>query len=375
MIKVLHLISGGDTGGAKTHIFSLMKGLKNLVDARIICFIKDSFYDEAKDLGYNIKVFPQKSRADMSVVKKLREEIDREKFDIIHAHGARANFIVMFLKKYIRVPVITTIHSDYKLDFKDSFYKNLVFTTLNKVALKYFDYYITVSDSFRQMLIERNFNKDKIFVLYNGIDKDKKFNFIPKEDFLSRYNINYNGEFLVGIAARLDKVKDHQTFIAACKEVLKENTDIIFLIAGEGEEKDNLLKEIKGFEKNIYFLDFVKDNYSFFNAIDLNVLTSISESFPYVILESALMNVASISTDVGGISKVIINDKTGYLIGVCDYKSLSQKILYLYNNRQKLKELGENIHKLVEEKFSTDSMGKAQFEIYNKILEEYNENN
>ena len=85
MIKVLHLISGGDTGGAKTHIFSLMKGLKNLVDARIICFIKDSFYDEAKDLGYNIKVFPQKSRADMSVVKKLREEIDREKFDIIHA--------------------------------------------------------------------------------------------------------------------------------------------------------------------------------------------------------------------------------------------------------------------------------------------------
>lgn len=375
MIKVLHLISGGDTGGAKTHIFSLMKGLKNLVDARIICFIKDSFYDEAKDLGYNIKVFPQKSRADMSVVKKLREEIDREKFDIIHAHGARANFIVMFLKKYIRVPVITTIHSDYKLDFKDSFYKNLVFTTLNKVALKYFDYYITVSDSFRQMLIERNFNKDKMFVLYNGIDKDKKFNFIPKEDFLSRYNINYNGEFLVGIAARLDKVKDHQTFIAACKEVLKENTDIIFLIAGEGEEKDNLLKEIKGFEKNIYFLDFVKDNYSFFNAIDLNVLTSISESFPYVILESALMNVASISTDVGGISKVIINDKTGYLIGVCDYKSLSQKILYLYNNRQKLKELGENIHKLVEEKFSTDSMGKAQFEIYNKILEEYNENN
>lgn len=375
MIKVLHLISGGDTGGAKTHIFSLMKGLKNLVDARIICFIKDSFYDEAKDLGYNIKVFPQKSRADMSVVKKLREEIDREKFDIIHAHGARANFIVMFLKKYIRVPVITTIHSDYKLDFKDSFYKNLVFTTLNKVALKYFDYYITVSDSFRQMLIERNFNKDKIFVLYNGIDKDKKFNFIPKKDFLSRYNINYNGEFLVGIAARLDKVKDHQTFIAACKEVLKENTDIIFLIAGEGEEKENLLKEIKDFEKNIYFLDFVKDNYSFFNAIDLNVLTSISESFPYVILESALMNVASISTDVGGISKVIINDNTGYLIGVCDYKSLSQKILYLYNNRQKLKELGENIHKFVEEKFSTDAMGKAQFEIYNKILEEYNENN
>lgn len=371
MIKVLHLISGGDTGGAKTHIFSLMKGIENLVDARIICFIKDSFYDEAKDMGFDIKVFPQKSRSDMSVVKKLREEIEREKYDIVHAHGARANFIAMFLKKHINLPFITTIHSDYKLDFKDSFYKNLVFTTLNKFALKSFDYYITVSDNFKSMLVERNFDKEKIYVLYNGIENDKKFAYIPKETFLDRYKIYYNGEFIVGIAARLDKVKDHECFIRAAKEVLKENTDILFLIAGDGEERENLLKECKGFEKNIYFLGFVKDNYSFFNAIDLNVLTSISESFPYVILEAALMDVPSICTNVGGISKLIIDDESGYLINVHDYKKLSRKILDIYNDKDKLKELGMNIHKLVEEKFSYKAMGKTQFEIYKKVLEDY----
>ncbi len=45
-----------------------------------------------------------------------------------------------------------------------------------------------------------------------------------------------------------------------------------------------LTKEL-GIENNIHFLDYVKDPYSFFNTIDINVLTSVSESFPYVILE------------------------------------------------------------------------------------------
>ncbi|WP_308534317.1 glycosyltransferase family 4 protein [uncultured Peptoniphilus sp.] len=375
MIKVLHLISGGDTGGAKTHIFSLMKGLKGLVDARIICFIKDSFYEEAVEKGFSIKVFPQKKRSDMSVVKKLRDEIKKENFSIIHAHGARANFICMFLKKYVDIPFVTTVHSDYKLDFKDNFYKNLIFTNLNKIALKSFDYYITVSDSFKDMLRDRGFKKDKIFVLYNGIDNENIPYYVSKDEFLNRYKIDYNGEFIVGIAARLDKVKDLTTFIRGAREVLKENTDVIFLIAGEGEELSHLQKEAESFKNNIFFLGFVKDNYSFFNAIDLNVLTSISESFPYVILEASTMNLTSVATDVGGIDKIIFDDETGYKIKVSDYTALKGKILYLYNNRDKLEKLGENIHAYVNKNFSYKSMGETQFEIYKNILEEENEIN
>lgn len=100
-MKVLHLISGGgDTGGgAKTHIISLVKELDKLIDAKVICFIEDTFYYEALDAGINIEVFEQKKRSDMSVINRLKEEIDSEGYDIIHCHGARANFIAVFLKK------------------------------------------------------------------------------------------------------------------------------------------------------------------------------------------------------------------------------------------------------------------------------------
>ena len=370
MTKVLHLISGGDTGGAKTHIFTLMKGLSGKVDTKIICFIKDTFYDEAKERGIDIEVYPQEKRWDLSVVSKLSDEIKNGKYDLVHAHGARANFICMFLKKKINVPMVTTVHSDYMLDFKDSFYKNLIYTSLNKMSLKKFDHYICVSDNFKKMLVDRGFDKNKIHVLYNGIDIDEKTLYIPKTAFLEKYKINYNGEFLVGIAARLDKVKDHETFIKACKETLEINPDIIFLIAGDGDEQKKLEEMAKSFgiEKNIYFLGFVRDKYSFFNAIDVNVLTSISESFPYVILEAARLSVPTVSTKTGGIPEIIKDDYTGYLFPVGNYKSLSRYILDLYDQRDKLKELGDNIKKEVVEKYSHESMGERQKEIYDEIL-------
>lgn len=370
MIKVLHLISGGDTGGAKTHIFTLMKGLSGRVDTKIICFIKDTFYAEAREEGIDIEVYPQEKRSDLSVVSKLSDEINNGNYDLVHAHGARANFIAMFLKKKINVPMVTTIHSDYMLDFKDSFYKNLIYTTLNKRALKKFDHYICVSDNFKKMLIDRGFDGDKIHVLYNGIETDEKIDYIPKEVFLEKYKINYNGELLVGIAARLDKVKDHETFIKAAKETLEVNPDIIFLIAGEGDERkklEELAREYK-IDKNIYFLGFVKDKYSFFNAIDINVLTSISESFPYVILEAALLKVPTISTKTGGISEIVKDDETGYLFPVGKYKVLSRYILSLYDDRKLLESLGENINKRVIENYSHISMGNRQCEIYEEIL-------
>lgn len=370
MTKVLHLISGGDTGGAKTHIFTLMKGLSGKVDTKIICFIKDTFYDEAKERGIDIEVYPQEKRWDLSVVSKLSDEIKNGKYDLVHAHGARANFICMFLKKKINVPMVTTVHSDYMLDFKDSFYKNLIYTSLNKMSLKKFDHYICVSDNFKKMLVDRGFDKNKIHVLYNGIDIDEKTLYIPKTAFLEKYKINYNGEFLVGIAARLDKVKDHETFIKACKETLEINPDIIFLIAGDGDEQKKLEEMAKSFgiEKNIYFLGFVRDKYSFFNAIDVNVLTSISESFPYVILEAARLSVPTVSTKTGGIPEIIKDDYTGYLFPIGNYKSLSRYILDLYDKRDKLKELGDNIKREVVEKYSYLSMGERQKEIYDEIL-------
>lgn len=369
-MKVLHLISGGDTGGAKTHIISLVKELDKLIDAKVICFIEDTFYYDTLKAGINIEVLPQKKRSDMSVINRLKDEINREGYDIIHCHGARANFIGVFLKNKVKKPMLTTIHSDYKLDFKDNFYKKIVYTALNSLALKRFDYYIAISDTFKEMLINRGFKENKIYVVYNGIDLDAKMNCVNREEFLARYNIPEENKIIVGIAARLDLVKDHETFIKAAQRVITERDDVLFLIAGTGNEEKRLksLVEEMGLENHIYFLGFVKDQYSFFNSIDINVLTSISESFPYVILEGARLKKTIISTEVGGINHLIKNGHNGWLINVGDSEALADKIIFFAENRDKIHEMGENLFKTVKENFSSRKMAENHVEIYREIL-------
>ena len=369
-MKVLHLISGGDTGGAKTHIISLIKGIDKLIEAKIICFIEDTFYEDAKAAGIDIEVYEQKSRSDMSVVHRLVEEIKVKNYDVVHCHGARANFIAMFLKGKIDIPLITTVHSDYKLDFKDNIYKRFVFTALNTFALKKFKYYIAISDTFKEMLVDRGFKREEIFTVYNGIDIDQEIKTLPKEEFLNRYGIPHTGKVIVGIIARLDQVKDHETFIRAAEIILKKRKDVVFLIAGDGNDEERLISLVNelGLKEQIHFLGFVKDQYSFLNAIDINVLTSLSESFPYAILEGALMKKTIISTNVGGLSKLVEQGKNGYLVDVGDIEDLASKIDSLSSDKEKIKEMGENLYKKVANNYSSDTMAREHIKIYEKII-------
>ena len=370
-MKVLHLISGGDTGGAKTHVISLVKGLGQYVDVKIICFINDAFYREAMAAGLDIEVFEQKKRYDMSVISKLKEEIKSEEYDIIHCHGARANFIAFFLKGKVDVPFITTVHSDYKLDFKDNPYKRIVYTTLNSTSLKKFDYYIAISSNFKKMLVDRGFDEDKIFTVYNGIDLKSELDYVSKEEFLNRYNINGDGKTIVGIMARLDAVKDHETFIKAAYNVLKKREDVLFLIAGVGNDEERLKSMVRdlGISEQVHFLGYVIDHYSFFNAIDINVLTSVSESFPYVILEGSRLKKTIISTNVGGIGDLVENGYNGWLIDVGDSVQLANRIISFLDDNNSIKVLGENLYKTVEDNFSSDKMAQNHVKIYEKIIE------
>ena len=55
-MKVIHLISGGDTGGAKTHVHSLLRNLSRGMDVTLVCFRDGPFAREAAELGIDTRV-------------------------------------------------------------------------------------------------------------------------------------------------------------------------------------------------------------------------------------------------------------------------------------------------------------------------------
>ncbi|MFI3230040.1 MAG: glycosyltransferase family 4 protein [bacterium] len=379
-MKVLHLISGGDNGGAKTHLITLLKRLrkdasKNGVEVELLCIMHGNFTKEAEEAGIPIKIIEQKKRYSLKPILEIRNYIKSQNFDIVHCHGARANYIAIFIKNSLRLPFITTLHSDYKLDFSDNSLKQAIFMPINAIALRQFDNILAVTNSFKEMLIQRGFKQEKIKVIYNGINMNEELNIIPKEEFLKKYNIKYsNDDIYIGIVARLQLVKGLKEFLESAKSIINNNNfsnnkNIIFLIAGNGDMEQEIKDYIinNKLENNIKMLGFVKEIASFYNVLDINMLTSYSESFPYALLEGARQKKATIATSVGGIPEMIRDQKTGLLANSKSPKELEEKINYYLNNNSLINEFGESFYKDVNQNFSDKKMAEAHVEIYKNI--------
>lgn len=371
-MKVLHIISGGDTGGAKTHLIALTKELRKEVEMKILCFYSGAFYKEAKELGLPVELLNQKSRYDFSVTKQIINIIKDERYDIVHCHGSRANWYMFLAKPFIKVPLITTVHSDYRKDFEGSNkYRYFVFTTLNSIALRFFNYYIGVSAEVKNMLIKRKFNRNRIFSVYNGIDLNEKIEYIEKKEFAEKYNLEEHiDKKWVGIAARIEPVKGIDVFIKGANEVIKEDKNILFIISGAGSLIKDMEKlcESLNIKDNVKFLGHMKDINSFYNSIDINCLTSHSETFGYVLLEGARFRKPAISSKVGGVPEIIINGETGILFEDGDYKQFANAILKLSRDYEYASKLGENLYMHAKENFSVENMVKKHIAIYESVI-------
>ncbi|MDO5302066.1 MAG: glycosyltransferase [Tissierellia bacterium] len=370
MLKVLHLISGGDTGGAKTHIYSLMKGFKGLVDAHTVVFVPGPFYDEAKAMGLKITLVRQKGRFDLKSMDVVARMAKEEGVDLIHCHGARANFNALFLRNKLHLPMVSTLHSDYLLDFKGHFIKDKIFTPMNVYALKRFPYYIAITENFKEMLIRRGFPKERIFVVYNGIDYEKEERAVSKEEFLARYGLNFGPDDPIFVmAARLDLVKDHRTLLRALSSIKDRLGTARFLLAGTGRDEEYLKEFVarEGLADHVFFLGQVQDPFSLFGAGDVNLLTSKSESFPYALLEGAKAGLAFVASNVGGISEMA-GQGGGLLFEGGNAQDLARVLLEVLDDPQGFKKRGAYLHQYVRENFSAGAMAHRHLEIYEEIL-------
>lgn len=367
-VKVIHLISGGDTGGAKTHIHYLLQGICKNIDAKLVCFMRGEFSDEAERLGIPTIVLDGSLP---SVIKELRTMVKDGGYDIIHSHGSRGNFIASILNLFCKVPVVSTVHSDPRLDYLGRPAAALVYGTLNDYALHRADYLIGVSDSMKDLLIERSFHPNDIFTIYNGVDFSVEPKIENRLEYLKSLGLDtLEDSVVVGIAARLDQVKDVATLIRGFALAAAACPKLRLVIAGDGAELNNLkaLSRELSVSDKIAFPGWISDINSFFAALNINTLSSVSETFPYAITEGARARLATVSSRVGGVPKLINDGETGFLFHVGDYETLGKKLLLLAENTPLRQKLGDALYNKAKREFSAEATTQRQLDIYAEVL-------
>lgn len=372
-MRVLHLISGGDSGGAKTHVLSLLHSLNEHIRADLVCYMEAEFSKEARELGIPTQVFDGGFNIGL---KKTRELIENGNYDIVHCHGSRANLTGALLKEHFNIPFISTVHSDYKLDYLGRPMAAMTYGQLNKMALRRMDYRVCVSDQMRETLIGRGFEPNKLFPLYNGVDFSRPKPSITRSEWFNDIGCTFpEDSIVVGIAARFDAIKDVATTVRGFAGAARENEKLRLLIAGDGRERD-MLKALcteLGVRDKVFFAGWINGMDGYYASVDINAISSLSETFPYAVTEAARAGIPTVASRVGGLPKLIINGETGMLFEPRDHETMTRCILALANDDKLRKKLGRAVYEKAKREFSTESTCQRQLKIYRTVIERYNE--
>ncbi|WP_336883705.1 glycosyltransferase [Priestia koreensis] len=366
-MRVLHLISGGETGGSKNHLISLLRHI-GTEDVFLGVFQEGLLSEEARQAGVPVTVFKQKSRYDFSVLSSIRRFMKENQIDIIHTHGPRANTFTFLLRKTMKFTWITTIHSDPRQDFIKGGVKGKIFTKINMAVIKSIDHFFAVSERFKDMIVGFGVNSSKITTIYNGIEFD-----LPLENKLTRQEVGLaETDFVVTMVARLHPIKGHkETFEAIC-QLKDEIPNVKLLSVGNGPMEDELksLVKEKSLEHHVLFAGFQKDVHSFLSLSDVKLLASYSESFPLVILESARAHVPVISTDVGGVKDMISDSSLGWIIPTKDAGAIAGAIREAFHEKAtgELSQKGMNLYKKASANYSVKQLADATIKTYQGLL-------
>ena len=368
-MKVIHLISGGDSGGAKTHVHSLLQHLAGTIDVTMVCFMEGPFSQEAKALGIPTVVMPGRNL--LGVYRRLKAFIREGGYEIIHCHGARGNMMGALLRRATGLPVVSTVHSDYRLDYLGRPLSRLTYGTINTLALRRLDYRIGVSDAMTDLLISRGFDPDKLFTIYNGLDFTPRTPALSRAEYLASVGLEAGEDTVVaGIAARLNPVKDIATLIRGFAIAHGRCPSLRLLIAGDGEQMDmlkNLAIEL-GVEHEVCFAGWVSDTDSFYNALDINTLTSLSETFPYALTEGARAALPTVASRVGGVPYLIDHGVNGFLFEPGDAQGLARHLVTLAQDGALRRHMGQRLYERGKRDYSLDATLRRQLEIYGTIL-------
>jgi glycosyltransferase involved in cell wall biosynthesis len=377
--KVFICITKSNWGGAQKYVFDIATSInRELFDISILLGGNGELKKRLEEKNIRIIELENsqrdiKTKKDFGLFFELYTIFRKEKPDIIHLNSSKMGFIgvltVFVLNLYFKLTsknyklkAIFTAHG-WSFNENRNFLSKLFFKVIHIMTIIMSHQTIVVAEILKNQ-IPKIFRK-KIVVIKNGISEiDFIEREIAKEKLFGR-KLLIKDKIFVGTISELHKNKGLTYIIEAISKTTK---NIIFLIIGEGEERHNLEILIKklGAENKIFLIGKIEEASRYLKAFDIFTLTSITEAFPYVLLEAGLASLPVIASNVGGIPEIIENGQTGILIQPRNSEEIKDKIEEIAKNIDKYSFFGKNLKEKIEKEFTKEKMIEKTFLLYNK---------
>jgi L-malate glycosyltransferase len=294
--------------------------------------------------------------------------IHKHQFEIFHVHYLTVyGFACALLNP--KIFVLTIYGSDILIEPK----KNYIYMQITKFVINRSD--VITCDAYHLVTEIKKYcdDEEKIHLIYFGIKPDL---FYKNSEDQIRDVIKKHKKGITIISTRsLYKVYDIETYIRAASLVIKQISDIIFLVIGDGSEKEKLIDLVHQLqiEDHVTFLGRIPNNElpEYLSISDIYVSTSLSDGgLASSTAEAMACELPSIVTDFGDNNRWVIDDVTGHLFPSSDFETLSIKILNLINNKILRKEMGKNARIQIVKNLNYSKEFKKVENIYEKLHKE-----
>lgn len=354
--RVLHLVPQLRLGGMEQGVVKLLNGLpRERIISGVCSFeaITDSIRDSL-DPQVPVHLLGRRAGNDPLLVWRLMHLLRRVRPDVVHSHswGTLCEGYVAARLARIR-HFVHGEHGTMELRARNIRVQRWVWNHSDRV--------LSVSSKLAERMVRQiGVPQTRVRVIRNGADL-AKFGAVPRVHARLALDIP-DGTFVIGTIGRLVPVKDHETFLAMLADLKHTGTECLALIAGDGPLRSDLEQRAHalGLESSLRFLGNRTDIDRVLAALDVFVLTSVSEGLPNTILEAMAAGLPVVSTDVGGVDELVDAGRTGFLSAPKDAGALATAVSMLARDAERRRRMG------------ADGQAKARSEYgLQRMLDEY----
>jgi len=359
MPKVLRIINRLNLGGPTLNAAYLSKFLAPEFETLLVAGMIDETEESAefitREMGLEPVYIPEMFREihplkDRRAYLQLKKIIQKFKPDIVHTHAAKAGTLGRLAASACGVPVI--LHTFHGHVFHSYFavWKTKLFIRIERYLAKKSTRIISISEKQKQELahIYKICPPEKIEMIPLGFNLKKFSEDIPakRKKFRDHYFVE-DDEVVIVIVGRLVPVKNHTLFLKTLQSVQSRTSKKIrAFIVGDGGDRKRIESMVAALQ--IEFTDFrmhpkpalltftswIKEIDEVYAGADIVVLTSLNEGTPVSLIEAQAAGKPIVTTDVGGITDIVIPDKNAFVIAVNDEQAFSEKLLQLIEDDQ-----------------------------------------
>ncbi len=386
-IRVLRIINRFNLGGPTYNATFLSAFLDDRFETKLIGGKHESHEGESQFIpekyGVEIELIDHLQREvnfknDRLAYKEIRKIIREYKPHIVHTHASKTGVVGRLAAFKEKVPVIVhTFHGhvfhSYFGKAKTTFYKNI-----ERRMAKKSDVIIAISNLQKHELtsIHSIAPEKKVEVVNLGFDLER-FNSNKEKhrtEFREKYKIE-DDTVAVGIIGRLAPIKNHDFLFDTIEKIASQTeTNFKLVVIGDGELVQELREKAESIEKRLgksifIFTSWIKNIEFALAGLDVVALSSLNEGTPVSLIEAQASGVPVISTDVGGVKDILLEDETGFVVDLSDPVRYEEQLLKLIESKTLREKMSQNGWEHVKDKFSYNTLCSNMEKVYLKALE------